>query len=327
MRRFLGIVILAIMSVAAHTVAAEQISPDGATLAAHEHYPEAIAWYRAEQKREPRAPQPAAGLAKVYAAEGNLAEALLWADKASRLAPREARYQLLMAQIYLLHLKDAGRLASMRTAGRVRRAAIHAVQLAPGSAAAHFAAAQLFVAAPGIAGGSRVKLDHEIATLKKLDPARAEQVEAMEALVEKDYKAMGRHLRAAAAVDAGPQAAYAYGMFLLNRKGYADAAAVFELGMRKHPSFSNNYYGFGLATLRGKLNLGKGIAALKRYLAMPHSDWRDVIGYKWAHYRLGTLYSLIGNKANAVSQYRLAIAADPAFDEPRKALAALHSSP
>lgn len=112
-------------------------------------------------------------------------------------------------------------------------------------------------------------------------------------------------------------------LFLEVRKRYAEAISAFEDGIQKDPTDSNNYYQVGHAAVLGKFHIQEGIEDIQKYLTMPY-DWRlDAPTYKWAHYRLGMLYGISGDKVNEKSKYEAALKLDPDFKEVKNALAGM----
>jgi len=134
------------------------------------------------------------------------------------------------------------------------------------------------------------------------------------------------YLSTAAKLDQSGNGDYWLGTFLVSQKRYADAIAAFADGIRRNPANSLNYYGAGKAAALGKVEVPQGVQDLQKYLNMPHDWLPGTPSYKQAHYQLGLLYALAGDKLNEKAQYVAALSIDPKFKPARAALAAVLAS-
>ncbi len=285
-----------------------------------ENYKGAETYFQCELKKFPHDAQAAAGLAKVNIAQGNYKAGVDWARKAAALQPNHATYELLVADAYRYYVSDVSFFSKFGIADKILAAYRRAVALDQKNVDAHYSLAEYYIQAPGIVGGSNKKAKEQIALLDKLDPVEADL--AMASLSFKhDHKHAGEnYLRAASKLDKTGDSDYHLGRYLLGAKHFKQAIKVFEDGVRKDPNNSKNYYQIGLASVLGKINILNGIHNFQKYLTMPHS-WRPGTPlYAWAHYRLGILFGLSGNKAEAEQQYETALKLDSGFKRARQAL-------
>jgi len=110
-------------------------------------------------------------------------------------------------------------------------------------------------------------------------------------------------------------------VFLTEQHRYSDALDAFTDGIAKNPGNSMNYYGFGQAAQLGKERVGQGIENLLKFLTLPHDWLPGTPTYKQAHYQLGRLYALSGDRAGEKAQYVAALDLDPTYEPARSALA------
>ena len=313
----LGFVITA---ASAFTYATAPLDP-GMQMLGVENYSGAQAYFEAALQKNPQDAEATANMSKVYLAQGQNKTGVEWAKKAVALAPKEATYQVLLGDAYGIYINDVGFFSKLGVAHKILAAYKQAVQLDPNSADARSSLATYYIVAPGMAGGSTDKANQEIALLDKLDPVQADIARANVAFENKDYQKGETYLRAAVKLDKTGNSDLQLGLVLASQNHFPEAIAAFEDGIRKDPMNSANYYQVGHTALLGKINLQEGIADLQKYLTMPH-DWHpDAPTYKWAHYRLGMLYGISGDKVNEKAQYEAALKLDPDFKEARKALA------
>lgn len=286
-----------------------------------ENYAGAQAYFESALKQNPRDAAATADMAKVYLAQGQNKTGLEWAKKAVALAPKDAVYQLLLGDAYGIYINDVGFFSKLGVAHKILAAYQQAVQLDPNNADARSSLASYYIVAPGMAGGSTDKANAQIAVLDKMAPVQADLARANLAFQDKDRQKGETYLRAAVKLDKTGNSDLQLGVFFVSQNHYEEAITAFQDGIQKDPENSDNYYQVGRAAILGKIHVQDGITDLQKYLTMPH-DWRpDTPTYKWAHYRLGMLYGISGDKANEKAQYEAALKLDPGFKEVKEALA------
>ena len=289
-----------------------------------ENYSGALAYFKAALQKNPQdaaATAATADMAKVYLAQGQNKTGVQWAKKAVALVPKDATYQLLLGDAYGIYINDVGFFSKIGVAHKILAAYQQAVQLDPNNADARSSLATYYIVAPGIAGGSTDKANAQIAALDKIAPVQADLARANMALQNKDRQKGETYLRAAVKLDKTGNGDLQLGLVLASQNHYPEAIAAFEDGIQKDPTVSTNYYQVGHVAVLGKIHVQEGIEDLQKYLAMPHSWHPDVPTYKWAHYRLGMLYGILGDKANEKAQYEAAVKLNPDFKDAKKALA------
>lgn len=287
-----------------------------------ENYAAARSYFESALQQNPEDAQAAAGMATLSIAQGRNKAGVDWAQKAITLAPSDALYQMLLGVAYGEYVHDVSVFSQLGIAYKVRDAFQQAVQLDPDDARARAGLAKYYILAPGIAGGSMEKAKEQLTALDKLDPVQAAAVRATWAEHNKNASQAETYLRAGAKLDNSGEGEYWLGQFLIAQHRYADAYAAFESGIAKNPSNSVNYYGVGEAAAAGKMNVQAGTQALEKFLTMPHDWLPGTPTYKQAHYQLGQLYAIAGDKANEKAQYVAALNLDPNYKLAREALEA-----
>lgn len=311
---------LAVMlSFSAHAVA---LNGPGMQMVQVENYTGARNYFQSVLQQHPQDAEAAAGLATVNLAEGQNKAGVDWAQKAIELAPGVALYRMLLGVAYGEYVHDVSVFSQLGIAYKVRDTFRDAVKLDPENSQARAGLAKYYILAPGIAGGSLEKATAQITALDKIDPVQAAAVRATWAEHSKNDSEAETYLRTAAKLDDSGNGDYWLGDFLLKHKRYADAVQAFENGIQRNAANSLNYYGVGAAAARGKVSIAAGIQDLQKYLTLPHDWLPGTPTYKQAHYQLGQLYALAGDKANEKAQYVAALTLDPHYKRAREALEA-----
>ena len=286
-----------------------------------ENYTGARAYFESTLQQNPHDAGAAAGMALLSLAQDQNKAGVDWAQKAIVSAPTDAIYQMLLGVAYGQYVHDVSIFSQLSIAYKVRDAFQQAVRLDPQDARARAGLAKYYILAPGIAGGSFEKANEQLAALDKIDPVQAAAVRATWAEHDKNQQQAEADLRTAAKLDKTGNGDYWLGQFLLKQDRYADAVAAFEDGINKDPENSSNYYGVGHAAALGKINVQTGIQDLQKFLTMSHDWLPGTPTYKQAHYQLGMLYAVAGDKANERAQYVAALNLDPDYKPARDALA------
>lgn len=299
---------------------------DGMDMVATERYSEAEECFKTALETNPEDANIHASFSKLHIAQGNTKQGVEYAEKATSLAPRNVKYWTLLAIAYGERLDDVNIFSKVAIAKKIRNSLNKAIDLDPDNAEAHYLLAQYYIQSPGMFGGGLDKAEEEITILKRLDTARAARALVKVSLHLNKWEIAERHFLEAIKLDASHESRYEYGLFLIDRKRYEDAAEISAAGISYNPEYSENYYLLGRTILRfvdvpSKSQIKEGIDAMKHFISMPHSDWIDPLPYKWAHYRLGMLYGLAGEKSNEIDQYQQALKLDPDFAEAKVALA------
>lgn len=310
--------VMLFFSLGAH---AAVLNGPGMQMLGMENYTGARAYFESTLQQNPRDADAAAGMALLSLAQDQNKAGVDWAQKATAMAPADALYHMLLGVAYGQYVHDVSIFSQLGVAYKVRDAFQQAVQLDPQDARARAGLAKYYILAPGIAGGSFQKADDQLAALDKIDPVQAAAVRAAWAEHDKNQARAEAYLRTAAKLDKTGDGDYWLGQFLVKQNRYADAIAAFEDGIHRNPANSSNYYGVGQAAALGKIGVQQGIQDLQKFLTMPHDWLPGTPTYKQAHYELGMLYAVAGDKANEKAQYVAALNLDPDYKPARDALA------
>ena len=244
-------------------------------------------------------------------------------EKALALAPSTSLYAQWLGRAYGLEAQNASLLYRPGYATRSRDALERAVAFDPDNVGARSDLAAYYHAAPALLGGGLAKAQAQVAEIARRDPYLG-HVRAGDLLVDDGkYLEAEREYLAAAALDTRrAQAHERLGYFYTKGKLYEKAFAQYDLLFTNEPGNPHALFGVGkLAVLTGQRQR-EGEAALRRFIDkyQPDPDGPPVAR---AHFFLGRLLAVRGDKAGAKTEYETALRLQPKLEDARKALDAV----
>lgn len=108
------------------------------------------------------------------------------------------------------------------------------------------------------------------------------------------------------------------GYLYQNKKKYEQAFATFEDLNKVYPDYYPALYQIGKTAVIAKTNLDRGIKCLQEYLK--HEPEEDQPTIANAHFRLGSLWEIKGDKKTAQQEYEAALKLEPNYQEAKDAL-------
>lgn len=226
-------------------------------------------------------------LASVCLAKGDADAAVRAAEKSVELAPANSELHRRLGDTYGAAAEKAGMLARMGFAKKCRGAFEKAVELDPRNIAARNSLMGFYQMAPGMMGGGMDKAYAQAAAIKELDPAR------------------GR---------------LAYATLYAAEKKYDLAFAEFEAVLKASPDDYAALYQVGKLAATSGQSLERGLAALRRCLALPVPEVAGTPGHAAAQWRLGHILEKQNDPAGARAAYEAALKVDPNFTQAAESL-------
>ncbi|HUR58138.1 MAG TPA: tetratricopeptide repeat protein [Opitutaceae bacterium] len=210
-----------------------------------------------------------------------------YVEQALQLAPNDAEMHRVMGDIYGRQAQKASIFSQPGLAKKCLAEYERAVALDPRNIDAHASLFEFYRRAPGIMGGGEDKALATAATIKRLDPTR------------------GR---------------IAFATFYVEDKKYDQAFAQFEEVLRTTPEDYAALYQIGrIAAVSGQ-QLDRGLASLRRCLALPVPAGLNTPGHAAAQWRIGNILEKKGDTAGARAAYNAALKLDPNFTAATEAL-------
>jgi tetratricopeptide (TPR) repeat protein len=199
-------------------------------------------------------------------------------ERAVALAPANSDYRRHLGDAYGLSAQQAGFFSKTGWALKCKAAYEKAVELDPKNLSARQSLLEFYRQAPGFAGGGMDLAYAEAAEIQRLDPVR------------------GR---------------LAYAGLYAGEKKFSQAAAIYDEILKGDPDNYAALYQLGRLAAIGGTDPDRGLAALRRCLALPAPA--DQPGFAPASWRVGNILEKKGDKAGARAAYEAAVKADPKF--------------
>ena len=255
--------------------------------------------------------------------QANLAEtAIASAEKAVKLAPNNSQAYLMLGSAYGSRIGQVGMFSQMSMAPKLRDAFEKTVALDPNNLDAREALVQFYLQAPAMIGGGKDKANLQVNEIAKRDVARGHLARAQVFMSEKNNTAALKSYEAAyAAKPSDKNIRLALGIGYQIAERWNDAFKHFRTWTAQDDKAGPAWYQIGRTSAMSGLQLEEGIAALQKYLLMPHggNDPQN----KNAYHRLGQLYAKVGKKAEAKAALQAALKLDPKFADAKTELAKL----
>lgn len=245
------------------------------------------------------------------------------ADRAVAAHPGSANAWYMAGQAYGKMAMQASMLAKPKWATRTRDAFQKAARLDPDHVGAREGLVQFYTMAPGFMGGGKDKAAAEIASLAGRNPAAGHYLRGL----TMDGAGAENELRSA--VELAPdEARYRRALvgWLDGRKRTADALAVLDAGLARQPGDARLLYTLGRYAAEHGQRVDRGLVALDTVVARG-AALPDDVSLGGAHWRRGQLRERKGLKAEALADYRKAVALAPGLDGAKKDAARLGSTP
>lgn len=287
--------------------------------------------------RDPRAAQVVAALAKARPEDPAVRvlqlrlllqepdkskQALAFAEALAKDAPDYAPGHLWLGNAYANRIGQVGSFSQATMAPKLRRTLERAVELDPNLHEARSALMEYYLQAPGIVGGSVEKAKAQVAELQRRDPPRGHFALGRLAQYEERLDDARRHyLDAYAARPSNPAYRMSAGIIHQDTKDWAKAFAVFDQWTREEPKAAGAWYQLGRTAVLSGQRLEEGVAAFRRFLALPEQPGQPEHKYAW--YRMGQALALAGDKAAARKALERALSLDPDLAEAKAELAKL----
>lgn len=252
--------------------------------------------------------------------DGEVERALSLIDQAIDMAPDRPDLRVDRAAFRSDRIEESGPLKSLRIARDVRSDLEHALAVAPDHADALAALAAFHLRAPGIAGGDKDEAAALLARLGELAPLRRTFREAIELAEEERFaEAVERIALALSQADrARPDWRVRMGDWLHRMGRNEDALEAYRRALLEAPRHAGALYALGRTSAESGLAADAGINALQRFLAQPR--WPQDPEPKLAWWQLGRIHARAGCAEEARAAFRRAMALDPDWRAPGRAL-------
>jgi len=256
-------------------------------------------------------------LCRAYLTLGTWDASIGACQRAVALEPDNSFYHLWLGRAYGGKADHTGFLSAAGLAKKVRGEFETAVRLNPRNLEARADLADFYIEAPGIVGGGRDKAEAQAQELGALDPAQGSLVKAR--LAEKSDNLAGAEgeYRTAVRISGGKAGTWMNLAEFYRRHGRLAEMQDAIKQAAASPANQHVLVPAAEALIRSKRDLPLAADLLRRYLA--NETVEDAPAFK-AHYLLGTVLQIQGNKYAAAREYRAALALARNFTAAQHAL-------
>jgi tetratricopeptide (TPR) repeat protein len=292
-------------------------------------------------------------MSRVKLAFGDPAGALVCAEKAVQLEPRNADYHLQLAEVYGQSAQKAGMLKGLSMGKRFRKEAEAALALDPRHIDARNDLVMFHLKAPGIAGGDKKKAAVLVQEIAAIDPVEGHLARARMALERRDTVAaekayrqaadlgtksygaqmaaanfeLSRHhddlaekrARAAMALDAGRAGPHTLlAILAAQRERWSELEAEIAAAEAIAPDNLNVWYQAGRTLVTNQKDPARAERYLRKYLTMEPEG--NAPSWAGAHWRLAQALEQQGRTDVAITELQTALSLKPDLEDASKDL-------
>ncbi|MDP1889429.1 MAG: tetratricopeptide repeat protein [Gemmatimonadaceae bacterium] len=315
---------LLLLGIAAPLAAQPSDLSPGIALYNARRWTEAHAFFASATKAQPRNLEAVIWYGRTLLSQGKPGDAVDWFEKATKLAPLSSEAHLWLGRAIGVQAATANVLRQPFLARRLKHTVDRAIELDPESIDARELRWRFYLMAPAVMGGGEAHARAEAAEVLKRNRYRGLQLIASTANRAKDFVTAERHYKTA--VVEHPDSigvASVYAAWLADRDRPTEAFAVIDAYEKRHPTDPQSLFQVGRLSATTGLQLERGDAALRKYLAAPPPPALHFPSLSVVHLRLGNIAERRGNTPAARAAYEQALKLDPRSNQARRALEGL----
>lgn len=258
-------------------------------------------------------------LSRAYYAIEQWDKAVNNGGKAVSLAPDNALYHQWLGREYGEKAASVNPLSAASLARKAKNEFEQAVKLDPANVQAHADLAEYYTDAPSIMGGGLDKARDQASQVAKYDQATSHWILALIAEKDKRYSDAESELQQAIKVAKNP-AQYWMNLasFYRRHSRLDDMQKAISQALAQPNKSAEVYYNAASELLQSGKDFPSAVQYLKQYLAS-NAMVEDAPAFR-AHYLLGQVYEKMGNKSDALTEYKASLALASGFAPAGKAL-------
>lgn len=282
----------------------------------------ALASADALAKAEPKNAEAWVLLARARLQTSKAGEAVAAAEKAIELAPNNSQGYFWLGNAYGARIGEVGMFSKMTMAPKLRDAFETTTKFDPNNLDAREALLQFYLQAPSAIGGGKDKANVQVNEIAKRDAARGHLARAQVFMSEKNTAAALKSYEAAyVAKPTDKNIRMAVGVGYQMAERWNEALKHYRTWTTQDEKAGAAWYQLGRTSALSGLQIEEGIAALQKYIGMPHAA--NEPPNKNAYHRLGQLYAKAGKNAEAKAALQAALKLDPKFADAKTELGKL----
>jgi tetratricopeptide (TPR) repeat protein len=243
-------------------------------------------------------------------------------EKAVSLSSDNSMYHLWLGREYGEKANSVNPLSAASLARKAKAEFEQAVKLDPANVQAHADLAEYYTDAPSIMGGGLDKARDQANQVARYDAATSHWILALVAEKDKNYSDAEKELQEAVKVARNP-AQYWMNLasFYRRRTRFDDMRKAISQAIAQPGKSADVYYNAASELFQAGKDFASAVQYLKQYLSSGAMT-EDAPAFR-AHYLLGQIYEKMGNKSDAATEYKAALALASGFAPANKALGRL----
>jgi tetratricopeptide (TPR) repeat protein len=261
-------------------------------------------------------------LSRAYYAIEQWDSAVKNGERAVGLSPDNSLYHLWLGREYGEKASAANPLSAASLARKTKSEFELAVRLDPANVQAHADLAEYYTDAPSIMGGGTDKARDQATQVAKYDQATAHWILAIIAEKDKRFSDAESELRQAIKVAKNPAQYWMNLASLYRRRSrFDDMQTAISQAIAQPSKSAEVYYNAASELFQSGRDFSGAVQYSKQYLAS-NAMVEDAPAFR-AHFLLGQIYEKMGNKSDAVAEYKASLALASGFVPATKALTRL----
>jgi tetratricopeptide (TPR) repeat protein len=243
-------------------------------------------------------------------------------EKAVSLSPDNSLFHQWLGREYGEKAAAVNPLSAASLARKARIEFEQAVKLDPANVQAHADLAEFYTDAPSIMGGGLDKARDQATQVAKYDEATSHWILALVAEKDKNYPDAEKELQQAIKVAKDPSQYWMnLASFYRRRSRFDDMQKAISQAIAQPGKSAEVYYNAAGELAQSGKDFTAAVQYLNKYLASG-AMVEDAPAFS-AHYLLGQIYEKMGNKPEAVTEYKASLALASGFAPANKALGRL----
>jgi tetratricopeptide (TPR) repeat protein len=280
---------------------------------------EARAALEAAAREDPKDARAAVYLGRIFLAQEDLDNAVLWLEKAVALDAASSDNQLWLGRAYGSKALKANVFQQASLAGKLKKAFEKAVELDSNNIDARFGLIDFYLQAPSIMGGSVEKAREQAAEVGRRDGLRGHRAVGRIAEYEKNFDAaLAVYARAEKEFPGKREPFFWMTNLYSKQKEYGKAFDVMEKLLIQQPAELLACFQIGNLASQSGERLDRGQECLELYLAREPKKTEPSLAT--THLVLGRIYEKKGSRDLARREYEAALKIDPALKDAQAAL-------
>ena len=263
--------------------------------------------------------------ARILFEEKNYDEAIDFFKEAVEFDNKNSNYYLWLAKAYTSEINNVSFISKGIYSSKAMSNLEESIKIDPNNIEARQYLAMFLFRAPAIGGGDKDEAWKQADKIFELDKQQGLTIKAQFYQIEEQFdKALEIFNEQIILDPKNVKLYYSVGLIYQSQKSFDKAFESFEKALKIDKTAYASMYQIGRTAVFSSSNLDKGIIALTNYIE--NAEIKDNLpAIDGAHWRLGSIYKLKGDKVKAREHYEMAIKLNPDNDSYKESLEAMNN--